>query len=111
MEGGTTHGKEKSWSAFGVPPEEAHGPVHDSKWTVSPALGRRAAMKLVRWGHHGGGAEVLWHRTRELPREKVIWHPRVMNGGGGRNWEGSGTMSYRGICLKCEGKLQFYPFL
>ncbi len=27
------------------------------------------------------------------------------------NWEGSGTMSYGRICLKCEGELQFYPCL
>ena len=31
--------------------------------------------------------------------------------GEGGNWEGSGTMSYRRICLKCEGELQFYPCL
>ena len=30
-------------------------------------------------------------------------------GAGGGNWEGSGTMSYGRICLKCEGELQFYP--
>ena len=30
---------------------------------------------------------------------------------GGGNSEGSGTMSYRHICLKCEGELQFYPCL
>ena len=29
----------------------------------------------------------------------------------GANWERSGTMSYRRICLKCEGELQFYPCL
>ena len=29
----------------------------------------------------------------------------------GGNWEGSGTMSYGRICLKCEGELQFYPCL
>ena len=29
----------------------------------------------------------------------------------GENWEGSGTMSYGRICLKCEGELQFYPCL
>ena len=61
-------------------------------------------MKLVRWGRHGGGAEVSRHRRRELPGEKVIWRPRGMNGAGGAgNWEGSGTMSYGRICLKCEG--------
>ena len=26
-------------------------------------------------------------------------------------WEGSGTMFYGRICLKCEGELQFYPCL
>ena len=39
-------------------------------------------MKLVRWGRHGGGAEVSRLGRRELPGEKVIWHPRGMNGGG-----------------------------
>ena len=39
-------------------------------------------MKLVRWGRHGGGAEVSRLRRRELPGEKVIWCPRGMNGGG-----------------------------
>ena len=70
-------------------------------------------MKLVRWGRHGGGAEVSRLGRRELPGEKVIWRPRGMNGGGrgGGHWEGSGTMSYGRICLKCEGELQFYPFL
>ena len=28
---------------------------------------------------------------------------------GGGDWEGSGTMSYGRIGLKCEGELQFYP--
>ena len=68
-------------------------------------------MKLVRWGRHGGGAEVSRLGRRELPGEKVIWRPRGMNGAGGGNWEGSGTMSYGRICLKCEGELQFYPCL
>ena len=27
------------------------------------------------------------------------------------DWEGSGTMFYGCICLKCEGELQFYPCL
>ena len=63
-------------------------------------------MKLVRWGRHGGGAEVLWLGRRELPGEKVIWRPRGMNGE-----LGGGTMSYRRICLKCGGELQFYPCL
>ena len=27
------------------------------------------------------------------------------------DWEGSGTMFYGRICLKCEGELQFYPYL
>ena len=39
-------------------------------------------MKLVRWGRHGGGAEISQLRRRELPGEKVIWRPRGMNGGG-----------------------------
>ena len=39
-------------------------------------------MKLVRWGRHKGGAEVSQLGRRELPREKVIWRPRGMNGGG-----------------------------
>ena len=39
-------------------------------------------MKLVRWGRHGGGAEVARLERRELPGEKVIWRPRGMNGGG-----------------------------
>ena len=39
-------------------------------------------MKLVRWGHHGGGAEVSWLGRRELPVEKVILRPQGMNGGG-----------------------------
>ena len=39
-------------------------------------------MKLVRWGRHGGGAEVSRLGRRELPGEKVIWCPRGMNGGG-----------------------------
>ena len=39
-------------------------------------------MKLVRWGCHGGGAEVSWLGRRKLPGEKVIWRPRGMNGGG-----------------------------
>ena len=69
-------------------------------------------MKLVQWGRHGGGAEVSRLGRRELLGEKVIWHPRGMNGcGRGGNWEGSGTMSYGRICLKCEGELQFYPCL
>ena len=38
-------------------------------------------MKLVRWGRHGGGAEVSRLGRRELPGEKVIWLPRGMNGG------------------------------
>ena len=29
----------------------------------------------------------------------------------GGDWEGSGTMFYGRICLKCEGELQFYHFL
>ena len=44
-------------------------------------------MKLVRWGHHGGGAEVSRLGRRELPGEKVIWRPRGMNGGGGLGGE------------------------
>lgn len=63
-------------------------------------------MKLVRWGRHGGGAEVSRLGRRELPGEKVIWRPRGMNGE-----LGGGTMSYGRICLKCEGELQFYPCL
>ena len=39
-------------------------------------------MKLVRWGRHGGGAEVSRLGRRELPGEKVIWRPRGMNGDG-----------------------------
>ena len=39
-------------------------------------------MKLVRWGRHGGGAEVSWLGRRELLGEKVIWRPQGMNGGG-----------------------------
>ena len=39
-------------------------------------------MKLVRWGRHGGGAEVSWLGRRELLGEKVIWRPRGMNGAG-----------------------------
>ena len=68
-------------------------------------------MKLVRVGRHGGGTEVLRLGRRELPGEKVIWRPRGMNGGERGDWEGSGTMSYGRICLKCEGELQFYPCL
>ena len=44
-------------------------------------------MKLVRWGRHGGGAEVSRLGRRELPGEKVIWRPRGMNGGIGRGVE------------------------
>ena len=63
-------------------------------------------MKLVRWGRHGGGADASWLGRRELPWEKVIWRPQGMNGGGrGGDCEGSGTMSYGHICLKCEGEL------
>ena len=53
-------------------------------------------MKLVRWGRHGGGAEVSRLGRRELPGEKVIWRPRGMNGGG----QGSGGIG-RGVepCL------------
>ena len=40
-------------------------------------------MKLVWWGRHGGGAEVSRLGRRELPGEKVIWHPRGMNRGEG----------------------------
>ena len=47
-------------------------------------------------------------REKGASGEKVIWRPRGMNGG---NWEGSGTMFYGRICLKCEGELQFYPCL
>ena len=43
-------------------------------------------MKLVRWGRHGGGAEVSRLGRRELPGEKVIWRPRGMNGGGRGGW-------------------------
>ena len=32
-------------------------------------------------------------------------------GGGRGDCEGSGTMFYGRICLKCEGELQFYPCL
>ena len=46
-------------------------------------------------------------REKGASGEKVIWLPRGMSGGG--NWEGSGTMFYGRICLKCEGELQFYP--
>ena len=56
--------------------------MHDDNWTASPALGRRAAVKLVWWGRHGGGAEVSQLGRRELPGEKVIWCPRGMNGCG-----------------------------
>ena len=59
-------------------------------------------MKYVRWGRHGGGAVVSQLGRREIPGEQVIWRPRGMNGG---DWEGSGTMSYGRICLKCEGEL------
>lgn len=64
-------------------------------------------MKLVRWGRHGGGAEVSRLGRRELPGEKVIWRPRGMNGGG--DWEGSGTMFHGRICLKCEGSYSSTP--
>ena len=33
-------------------------------------------MKVVRWGRHGGGAEVSQLGRRELPGEKVIWRLR-----------------------------------
>ena len=55
--------------------EEAHGPVHDGERTASPALGRRAAVNLVRWGRHGGGAEVFVAREKGAFGEKVIWRP------------------------------------
>ena len=68
-------------------------------------------MNLVRWGRHGGGAEVSRLKRREHPGEGDLAPTRYEWGG---NWEGSGTMSYGRICLKCVcvgGALQFYPFL
>ena len=70
--------------------------------TASSALGRRAAVNLVRWGRHGGGAEVSRLGRRELPGRRWFGAHEVWMGG---DWEGSGTMFYGCICLKCEGEL------
>ena len=50
-----------------------------------------------------GSGEGSFRGEGDLAPTRYEW------GGGG--WEGSGTMFYGRICLKCEGELQFYPFL
>ena len=66
-------------------------------------------MKLVRWGRHGGGAEVSRLGEGSFRGEGDLAPTRYEWGGNG---EGSGTMSYGHICLKCVcGGLQFYPCL
>ena len=46
-----------------------------------------------------------------VPGEGDLAPTRYEWGRAGGNWEGSGTMSYGRICLKCEGEIQFYPYL
>ena len=82
--------------------------MHDGNWTVSPALGRRVAVKLVRWGRRGGGLRFRGWGEGSFQGEGDLAPTRYELGG---KWEGSGTMSYGRICLKCEGELQFYPCL
>ena len=86
--------------------------MHNDKWTASPALGRKGGCEI---GVVGGAMEVgLRFAAREKGAsrgEGDLAPTRYEWGRAGGNWEGSGTMSYGRICLKCDGELQFYPCL
>ena len=52
---------------------------------------------------HGSGEGSFWGEG-DLAPTRYEW-----GGGGGGNWEGSGTMSYGRICMKCEGGYSSTP--